>query len=142
RQPVVFEFPAPVTVDGYRFATANDFEDRDPISWLIHGSDDGVSWDLLDVRTNQEVPVERHTYTETRTLPDAVPPLIRMFETHRGDFGGPLSVVLNDLQDPTFDWVTENAESVTLQPGDGEPLDVPEEGTQAFTQDNDSDVTY
>src|SRR5690606_31066707 len=62
RQPVIFEFPEAVTVDGYRFMTANDAPPRDPVSWLIHGSDDGENWDLLDVRTDHEITTDRFTW--------------------------------------------------------------------------------
>ena len=31
RNPVVFAFPEPVTIDAYRFTTANDAADRDPV---------------------------------------------------------------------------------------------------------------
>lgn len=50
-QPIQFTFDAPVTIDSYNFATANDFKDRTPIRWTFEGSNDGEAWVTLDNRT-------------------------------------------------------------------------------------------
>ncbi|WP_265594930.1 autotransporter-associated beta strand repeat-containing protein [Haloferula sp. BvORR071] len=48
RNPIVFAFTAPVTIDGYRFSTANDASERDPVRWILEGSADQTTWVLLD----------------------------------------------------------------------------------------------
>ena len=43
-----FKFVAPVKLSGYRWYTANDFEERDPATWRLLGSNDGASWVVID----------------------------------------------------------------------------------------------
>ncbi len=40
-------------VSGYSITSANDFPGRDPKDWSLKGSDDGISWTVLDERTNE-----------------------------------------------------------------------------------------
>lgn len=50
RASVEFRFPQPVVVDQYVLTSANDAPDRDPRSWVLHGSADGNLWRTLDSR--------------------------------------------------------------------------------------------
>lgn len=43
-----FKFAAPKRISGYRWYTANDYEERDPRSWRFLGSNDGVTWVVID----------------------------------------------------------------------------------------------
>jgi prepilin-type N-terminal cleavage/methylation domain-containing protein len=52
-----------LTFNGYRWATANDFTVRDPISWTVSGSNDGVAWTVLDTRADETITTSRQTYT-------------------------------------------------------------------------------
>lgn len=54
-QPVVFDFGVATTIDGYRFTTANDIPDRDPIRWLIEGSNDGDTWEAISEINRQDI---------------------------------------------------------------------------------------
>jgi len=47
----------------YCFVTANDEITRDPVSWKLYGSIDGTNWDLLDERTDADVPTDRERQT-------------------------------------------------------------------------------
>ncbi|MBK1884093.1 discoidin domain-containing protein, partial [Luteolibacter pohnpeiensis] len=72
--PLVFTFPTPVTIDGYRFYTANDAVDRDPQRWTLEGSSDGETWEVIDrVQTNYPTPVGRKIATLDVPLPTVVP---------------------------------------------------------------------
>jgi hypothetical protein len=44
---VIFDFGTSRTFNGYRWATANDSDDRDPRSWTVSGSNDTSTWTLL-----------------------------------------------------------------------------------------------
>lgn len=60
-------FPASVAATGYRWATANDATDRDPVSWEIYGSNDTTggtpgTWTLISSQTNYAVTTSRSTY--------------------------------------------------------------------------------
>lgn len=65
RFTLVYDFGAPVVATGYRWATANDFDGRDPVSWRIDGSVNGTSWITLDTRTGFATTTSRNTF-----LPD------------------------------------------------------------------------
>jgi hypothetical protein len=59
---LVYNFGSPVTTTGYRWATANDSPDRDPVSWTVYGSTNGTSWTALDARSNFAGTTSRNTY--------------------------------------------------------------------------------
>ncbi|MCL2104419.1 MAG: autotransporter-associated beta strand repeat-containing protein [Kiritimatiellaeota bacterium] len=42
----------PDEIMSYNMATANDAEWRDPITWMLESSADGLNWQLIDARTN------------------------------------------------------------------------------------------
>ena len=44
-----FKFAEPTKLSGYRWYTANDYEERDPRDWRLLGSDDGVDWAVVDM---------------------------------------------------------------------------------------------
>lgn len=52
---LVIDATTAVTFDGYKFATGNDIPERDPIDWTVEGSNDNISWTVLDTQTNQLV---------------------------------------------------------------------------------------
>ena len=62
--PLVFTFNAPVTIDSYNFATANDFLARTPISWTFEGSDNGATWVAIDSRSSVTPPGSFFTFFE------------------------------------------------------------------------------
>ena len=62
---LVLDFGAPMPVDGYRFATANDFPERDPVSWTIEGSNSAFgTYDLLDTVVDYPTTDARFTYEQ------------------------------------------------------------------------------
>jgi hypothetical protein len=56
---LVIAFPDPVTFTRYQWVTGNDEPRRDPISWRIEVSTDGLAWSLFDVRTDVAVTDDR-----------------------------------------------------------------------------------
>jgi len=49
---ILFEFPSAIAFNGYRWATANDSDNRDPKDWIMYGSNDNTNWTILDTVTN------------------------------------------------------------------------------------------
>lgn len=47
-RPVVFDFGSPKTFDRYLFVTAEDAPDRDPVQWVLEGSNDLEVWEQLE----------------------------------------------------------------------------------------------
>lgn len=63
----IFQFSSAKAFTGYRWATANDFEDRDPKSWTIAGSNNGTTWTTLSTVTNFVATTSRNTYQTDQT---------------------------------------------------------------------------
>lgn len=104
---LVLDFGTPVFTDGYRFATANDADERDPLSWTVEGSNDNFNWTILDTRSFANVPATRQTYTET-------------FEFSNDDFSffaDPPFIVVGEST--TLTWEIEDATSVSIDQGIG-----------------------
>jgi hypothetical protein len=57
--------------DSYRWATANDVPDRDPVRWILDASQDNTNWVVLDDKStvSQTITTNRFTFTETYSLP-------------------------------------------------------------------------
>ena len=60
---IQLDYAEPIYVTGYDWATANDSYSRDPGGWRLLASDDGESWDVLDMRTNVSVTQDRMVWT-------------------------------------------------------------------------------
>ena len=65
--PITITCGAPVTFDGYQFATANDAPGRDPVSWRLEigvEQDGGIVWTTLDEQTDvaDDIPAARKTF--------------------------------------------------------------------------------
>lgn len=50
---VSLTFAAPTVLDAYSLTSANDVPTRDPVSWTLSGSNDGVTWNVIETRTGQ-----------------------------------------------------------------------------------------
>ena len=57
-----------IRFNGYKWVTGDDHTERDPVSWRLYGSNDGSTWDLLDVRNNQTITDSRTAETSVYTL--------------------------------------------------------------------------
>ena len=64
---VLFEFPSSIAFNGYRWATANDEDSRDPKNWIIYGSNDNTNWITLDTVTNFNSTTDRQTFNTPLT---------------------------------------------------------------------------
>ncbi len=62
---IIFQFSSRQTFTGYRWATANDEEGRDPKSWTLSGSQNGTTWTLLHTVTGYTATSSRNTYNPT-----------------------------------------------------------------------------
>ena len=66
-QPLVIDFGSGVrqVVDAFRFCTANDEIGRDPLQWVVEGSNDGSVWTALHTQsTNASITTSRTTFTQ------------------------------------------------------------------------------
>jgi predicted alpha-1,6-mannanase (GH76 family) len=53
---VQYQTAAAYVVNHYTLTSANDADERDPLSWTLQGSNDGFSWATLDNRANENFP--------------------------------------------------------------------------------------
>jgi len=61
KKSLIIDFGKTVSANMYTFTTANDSNDRDPVSWTMYGSTDNSTWTTLDTRTNYATPTDRFT---------------------------------------------------------------------------------
>ncbi|WP_193213889.1 lectin-like domain-containing protein [Luteolibacter marinus] len=116
--PVIFDFGAsPVTFDAYSFVTGNDFPDRDPVKWIMEGSNDGgATWELIENVTSitYNTPTFRNTPTPSIPFPGAsLKPAVLSFAS---------TAKLSLPGDPiTLSWnvIGTNDGTVTLDPAVG-----------------------
>ncbi|EDM35576.1 alpha-1,2-mannosidase, putative [Pedobacter sp. BAL39] len=68
---VNMRFPSPMTVKAYTLTSGNDAKDRDPKSWKLKGSNDGINYVTLDERTDEQFPTrtltKRYEFDNTET---------------------------------------------------------------------------
>lgn len=50
---VRMSFSKPTMLEAYSLTSANDYVERDPVSWTLSGSNDGVTWTVIESRTGQ-----------------------------------------------------------------------------------------
>ncbi|MVP00547.1 discoidin domain-containing protein [Paenibacillus lutrae] len=50
-------------VKSYSITSANDEPDRDPLNWIVSGSNDGVNWSVVDTRSNEDFANRMETRT-------------------------------------------------------------------------------
>lgn len=63
---IVFSLGETITIDAkttYSYITGNDEASRDPISWVLYGSADGINWEELDSQTDFTLITSRTTET-------------------------------------------------------------------------------
>ncbi len=63
----IFQFTSAKAFNGYRWATANDEEGRDPKSWTIAGSNNGTTWTTLHTVSGFSATATRNTYQTAQT---------------------------------------------------------------------------
>ena len=53
-----------ITFDSYSWATANDFPERDAVSWTVEVSMDNENWTLISNVSNADITEDRYTYID------------------------------------------------------------------------------
>ncbi|MDB6079255.1 MAG: symbB [Akkermansiaceae bacterium] len=68
--PLIFDFGTqPVSIDGYSFVAANDDDGKDPVNWTFEGSNDGVTWTLVDNVMAFDYDFSRNRQAESIPIP-------------------------------------------------------------------------
>jgi len=65
---LIFDMGSATIFNGYRWATANDSEARDPKSWTISGSNDGTNYTILHTVTGFTATSARLTYQTAQSF--------------------------------------------------------------------------
>lgn len=66
--PILLDLGAAYLITGYRWSTANDSTDRDPVSWTLEGSTDSTTWVLVDSVASWPTTTDRLTPAFARTF--------------------------------------------------------------------------
>jgi hypothetical protein len=57
-----FTFDSQLDSNGFTYATANDYAARDPVQWIVEGSNDNANWDLINVQASDaSITTDRET---------------------------------------------------------------------------------
>ncbi|MBM3862553.1 MAG: hypothetical protein FJ385_01180 [Verrucomicrobia bacterium] len=132
-QPLVLDFGTAVNANGYRWATANDSDGRDPVSWRVEGSTNGTSWAVLDQKMNQTVTSSRSTYLTNIAL---------------GGGGGSAAptvafsaspTTISPGQSATLAWSVANASTLSISPSLG--VTIGAEGSATVTPSQSTTYT-
>ena len=120
KAPLVLDYGQPVTATAYRFATANDGTERDPVSWRLEGSQNGTTWELVDERANQTVTTDRKTWLAGMpTLANGSYPLVPGSPVIDSFASTPATITEGAAA--TVSWSVTGATSVMLFPGGSMP---------------------
>jgi hypothetical protein len=65
---ILFTYPNTITMNQYKFATANDFPEQNPISWRLSYSLNGVNYILLDTIVNFPTTTDRNTFISMQQI--------------------------------------------------------------------------
>lgn len=65
-------------IGAYTFTSASDAKERDPSEWTLYGSNDGNTWEVVDVRSGEEF----HDRKETRRFNVEFPTAYTHFKLH------------------------------------------------------------
>lgn len=63
--PLIIVLPSATLFDGYAWYTGNDSTGRDPVTWTVETSMDGVNWTVVDTRSNQSITASRNALAGT-----------------------------------------------------------------------------
>ncbi len=137
-RPVVFHFPASVSIESYSFVLGGDaaaWPGRNVRKWTMEISDDNFSWNSIEDFTAFEYPMPAvNNATVAFPLPGyeiQAPPDIFGFSAKRD---------LTLPGDPiVFSWNSTGGDTVTITPGDGE--DLPAAGTKEYIAPADAVYT-
>lgn len=131
KQALIFTFPAATTIDAYRFATANDAPERDPVSWTLEGSDDQGTWTLIDAVDNYPTTTDRLTY-QPFALTTTPRPGILSFQ--------PSGAVVLDSATLDLTWSLAHTDAAAINQGVG-PVN-PVGGTQTVNPPDSADTVF
>ncbi|MBM3902791.1 MAG: hypothetical protein FJ379_12015 [Verrucomicrobia bacterium] len=104
--PLVLDFGVSAIVDGYRLASANDAPERDPVSWRVEGSHDGIHWTLLDEQAGHPFPEERLVFTGRLSMAGLRGPVLALSATTTDVVRG---------QSVALKWTAGNADDGTIR---------------------------
>jgi hypothetical protein len=131
--PLDFDLGSAKSIDSYNFATGDDAPERDPVSWVLYGSNDDSTWIPLDIRTDYAGdPAARSAFqVNPFVVPAALDPVITRYDSD-------LTVILNG-QSTTLNWHIDSADVVSINQGIGavDPI-----GSKVVTPPGDSVTTY
>ena len=135
KSSLVLDYGEPVTFDAYGFATGGDAVERDPVRWILEGSNDGTSWTLIENMTTFDYPMTltRQAYTSDIFLPGAMlAPTLAVQGDIKVVSGEPLALT----------WTSEGATGVTLDDGSGPVALASTSGNTTVTPTVDTTYTF
>ena len=125
---LVFDFGSATTINSYRWATANDATERDPVRWILEGSNDETNWDLVDERVDGNFPTPSARFTFTPILELNSAPAVQSFAVDRWLISAGVPVTLSWEVDP-------GTTGLSINQGVGSVMGVTANGVGSVTLD-------
>lgn len=95
KQGIIFDLGSSQTFDSYEMVTGNDATERDPVRWILEGSDDLTTWSTIQLVNSDDYPTPVGRQTSTGKIPVNSPPLVwtgalsANWNTTEANFSGP-----------------------------------------------------
>ena len=140
--PIIIDFGTNRTTSQYRFATANDFYERDPVTWTFEGSNDNINWTLLDSRENYPTPELRYCYTSMLNYEDYKEnPTLGPFSVPSKTFGNPPFTITPPTSNSpgTFSYTSSNPLVATIS---GSTINIVGAGSSVITANQAATTDY
>lgn len=130
------EFPEPRVVNRYSMTSGNDAPDRDPITWMLEGSDDETNWVELDSRVGESFSGRNET-NEYKFDNDVAYKYYRINITQT--LGGGSLFQLSEWRLKVWRLIDDSSQGGDNGDGNGDtgPVDVTEQATISVSKEND-----
>ncbi|MBB5352509.1 hypothetical protein HNR46_002755 [Haloferula luteola] len=131
-----------VIIGSYNYWTANDANGRDPVTWRLESSEDGVTWTLVDLVSDASVNTARNAQAlaTNREIPDSISPRILYFESDNLDYPGSTAVIPNGNWTFYCEWELGDTAEITVNGGTPIPVENGDYPEIALPDNSDSNV--
>jgi alpha-tubulin suppressor-like RCC1 family protein len=121
KNPLIFEYPTQMYVDSFTYSTGNDGPERDPVTWVLAGSNDKNTWTNLHIQSTAfNVTTSRNTqitpsFTLLSTIDSSLKPSA---PTGLTALPGTGQITVNFTPPPDVSGFPTSSYNITITPGD------------------------
>jgi hypothetical protein len=114
---LILDFTRSIFADSYRWATANDATSRDAVRWILEGSKDNSTWNLLDDQSSTDFPTPTDRFTwlsilDFKAVPDV--PIIQHFAALKDGLESENGLAINSGETVTLFWRVTGSDQISI----------------------------